>query len=215
MSSPYVLSRPSLEKNGSNQQNLYYSEEGIKEGLFPDIAMVYYPGEALLDSVSHTSDRIGMFQKAFSYPCYRKGWACYAAEQAVVRQTVYDTEGSLYAFSRDLLFGEVLPALADIQVNYSGFDRKQLAGFLNTGSLELSDEYITYLYEESVDRPGAHIPAAYGYAFFSDIMKRMSAVLGERYSDSAVHAKLLSIGPCGLDIVRELMDEWAYGQIAG
>ena len=215
LSGPYVLSRPFLEDDGGSQQNLYYSEEGIREGLFPDVAMVYYPGEALLDSVGRASDRIGMFQKAFAYPCYRKGWACYAAEQAVIRQTTYEAGDALYAFSRNLLFGEVLPALADIQINYLGYDRDQLGAYLNAGSLELSDEYVSYLYEESVDCPGKHIPAAYGYSVFCDIMKRMSAVLGERYTDSAVHAKLLSIGPCGLDIVRELMDEWADGQIAG
>ena len=81
--------------------------------------------------------------------------------------------------------------------------------------MELSDPYIASLYDEALNCPGKHIPAAFGYAFFTDLMKRMSAVLGERFLDSAVHAKLLSIGPCGPDILRERMDEWADAQISG
>ena len=212
----YILARPILDGNGEGQQLLYYSEEGRKEGLFPEIAKVYYPGEALIDALSFSSDTIGLFQKAYSYPCYRKGWACYAAEQAIIRQSAYDAEDSLYGYSRDLLFGEILPAIADVQIHYFGYDRKQLKEYLNqTGPLEFSEDYVDSLYEEAVDCPGKHIPAAYGYSFFCDLMKRMSSTLGERYLDSAVHAKLLGIGPCGLDTVRELMDEWADSQISG
>lgn len=213
MSKPYILKRPFLDAD--EKQSLYYSEDGGKEGLYPEIAMVYYPGEALLDSVGRASDQIGVFQKVYDYPCYRKGWAVYAAEQAIVRQNMFDVSDSLYAFSQELLYGTVIPSLADIQVNYFGYGRDQLQQYFHSLSLDLSYDDVASLYAESVDCPGKHLPEGYGYAFFCDTMKRMSSVLGERYRDSGVHARLLGLGPCGFDIIREVMDEWADGQIAG
>lgn len=139
---------------------------------------------------------------------YSEGWATYVELSSY---EVYDY-GELDASLTDMMqieseFSLALSSLADIGVNYEGWDRSDLSEFLAQYSMDDS-ETVEQIYMLVVEDPANYLQYYMSYLEFWNLRCKVKAQLGEAFDLKDYHTALLHLGPAPFPVLENRMQEY-------
>ena len=138
------------------------------------------------------------------------GWCDFVTEMVLLRQDTYDSNAVYCSFSEQLLYNTLIPACVSIYVNCYNYSTDQIK---HTFERYLVDgygvDYVLKTVENCKLSPYAAIQEGMWYSHLSTLMREMSGVLGEQYSDEVVFSKAMSLYPCDYDTMKENIYSWA------
>ena len=97
-----------------------------------------------------------------------------------------------------------MSALADIGVNYEGWDLKQLGDFFDGYGMEESD--IKELYNQLVSTPAVYLSYSAAACEFWELRDYAMEKMGDKYNDVDFNRIILDEGPTSFTILKERVD---------
>ncbi len=179
------------------------------QNVLETIAHEGYPGH-LYEAVYHAENIKSYYQRSASFIGYTEGWAEYAAGY-IMETSDYDQELVTYVDAENQIFNTLLPARIDIGVNYEGWTKDDVAGFLNGYSISMQD-YTDYCYNMAIEIPCYYMPYCVGHLFTSDILDNAKDELGSSASLEEIHKAYLDIGPAPFPIIEKYMESYIKNQ---
>ncbi|MBO5525450.1 MAG: DUF885 domain-containing protein [Clostridia bacterium] len=175
------------------------------------IAHEGYPGH-LYQHVYFQQTNPNPIRNLFNYSGYTEGWAKYAECEALdyYEFNQYDlVVTELFKIDSDLTY--MMYALADIGVHYYGWTVEELGDFL--GQSGFNEEAAQELYDVLVTVPTVYLSYGAGVYEMLSIRSYAEKLAGKKFKLKEFHQLVLDIGPCGFDLLRELVGEY-YGDQA-
>lgn len=171
--------------------------------LYQTLAHEGYPGH-LYQHVYYLGTDPLLLRTVCSFLGYTEGWAMYAELEAIGFDVLSEADAELMVSELELNYA--LSAIADIAVNYLGYDEGQLAEYLN--SIGLNGAVSGDLYNMVINYPGDY--GSYGYGMMRMVEMRAYAeeALGSDFDALALHKIILDGGPRTLDDVEEDVKAW-------
>ena len=204
--SPAFYLTPPLDKY---QDNVIYINDGDRAAntdLYTTLAHEGYPGH-LYQTVYFSHNNKCDLRKLLPFTSYSEGWATYVEYYAFTLDNGLDPElGKLMAHTSAATLA--LHALLDIQVNYYGWTRDQVAEYLgNYYDVEGSD-VVNNMYYAVIENPTNYLEYYVGYLEIENLRQKAEKKLGSRFDLKDFHKFILDIGPAPFDVIQNYFNSW-------
>lgn len=205
----YVVSP--LDASGSSEFIYVNPPEDPTEGyvVFELLAHEGYPGH-LYEHLATKDNGDCLALSVIGFNGWSEGWATYTQMYSA---KYYDTFGSNKNLAYQLILlnravSGIERVMADILVNYKGYDAAALKSWLLQNSAYASsatDAYAQALLEQCVEVPGNAATYFYSYVRFLELKKDYAAKLGSSYSDAAFHSAVMDCGSMTFELLEYYM----------
>lgn len=177
------------------------------DGLFSILAHEGFPGH-LYQTTYYNSTDPEPIRQVLNFGGYSEGWATY------VELSSYE----LYDFGEDsdviadmnqinTELSLALSSMADIGVNYHGWDKEELEIFLQEYGMN-SDETVESLYRLVVEDPGNYLQYYVSYLEFWKLRCKMKSQLKEEFSCKEFHKLILDCGPSPFPVLEQQVEKY-------
>ncbi|MBO4989202.1 MAG: DUF885 domain-containing protein [Clostridia bacterium] len=171
------------------------------------IAHEGYPGH-LYQNVSFLNTNPLPLRSLFSYGGYTEGWAVYAQCEALnYYEFNYANEVAADLTRNETVLNYLVCAVIDIGVNYYGWNTAELADYMNRNGL--NGDVAGELRQIVVSSPALYLD--YGAGGYEMYRLREYAESQKLFSLKEFHSLILEIGPCGFDLLEELVCDYYEG----
>ncbi len=168
--------------------------------LFTTLAHEGYPGHLYQNAVLKSSD-VCHLRQLLSFPGYSEGWATYVELFSYDYAGLDDSLAEYYRLNRILLLG--VYASMEIGVHYEGWDRNQLAAFLNANGIVPDDASLASLYELVEQNAGGYLKYFVGYLEIESLRQYAKERYGNGFSNRVFHDTLLTMGPAPFPLLKK------------
>jgi len=204
--SPAFYLTPPLDKY---QDNVIYINDGDRAAntdLYTTLAHEGYPGH-LYQTVYFSHNNKCDLRKLLPFTSYSEGWATYVEYYAFTLDNGLDPElGKLMVHTSAATLA--LHALLDIQVNYYGWTRDQVAEYLgNYYDVEGSD-VVNNMYYAVIENPTNYLEYYVGYLEIENLRQKAEKKLGSRFDLKDFHKFILDVGPAPFDVIQNYFNSW-------
>lgn len=194
----------------SQDKNTIYINKGSLDAssLFTTLAHEGYPGHLYQTVYTQLLD-LDPLNDQLATTGYAEGWATYVEYEYGY---AYLEESETYrrlARVNALLSLEVC-ALADIGVNWAGWDEAYLADWMD--SLGFNGEAAREIMLHVCAEPANYVTYAGGYLEFMELRAAAEEALGDGFDAKEFHTLLLDLGPAPFGVLGERLDAWLDGQ---
>lgn len=170
--------------------------------FFITVAHEGYPGHMYQNTYYYNTDP-APFRHILDFSGYTEGWAVYISYEAVKLSDIKD-ENLCRILALNEAIGYEMSALADIGVNYDGWDLKELGDFFDGYGMEESD--IKELYNQLVSTPAVYLSYSAAACEFWELRDYAKEKLGDKYNDVDFNRIILDEGPTSFTILKERVD---------
>ena len=196
----------------SQDKNTIYINHSMLDPttLFPTLAHEAYPGHLYQTVYSQLLD-LDPLNDDLTAPGYSEGWATYV--EMDYSYSYLDEDETYRRLARiNALFSLELSALADIQVNWAGWSKDQLADWLDSLGFngEVADEVMAHVCAE----PGNYMTYLGGYLEFLNLRQTAEETLGSGFDEISFHTWLLDQGPANFPLLEDRLADWLESQTA-
>ncbi|MBE5921233.1 MAG: DUF885 domain-containing protein [Lachnospiraceae bacterium] len=199
--SPAFYMIPQIDADASNIIYLNQSRMTSGETLLSTLAHEGFPGH-LYQTVTFYETNPHPVRQLYSCNGYVEGWATY------VEMISYDYMGLpknlAELLRRNASFSLGLYARIDMGVNYDGWQKADVVGFLESYGIS-SDDYADEIYYTMVEEPGNYLKYYLGYLEILELRKTALAIDGDDFSLKEFHATLLEMGPLPFEMLEEII----------
>lgn len=186
-----------------NDKNSNYSESS----LFPTLAHEGFPGH-LLQTTYYNSTNPHPIRQVMNYGGYAEGWATYVELGSYEMYNYGDNDDALTDMNQiETEFSLCLSALADIGVNYEGWDKMQLTEFLDEYNMG-ETETVNSVYNLVVEDPGNYLQYYVSYLEFWNLRCKAKSQLKDQFDIKEFHKVLLDAGPSPFTVLEKLVDDY-------
>ncbi|MDO4975795.1 MAG: DUF885 family protein [Eubacteriales bacterium] len=203
--SAYYITPP-FGYEGSNHISLQgYSSSDLS--LYTTLAHEGYPGH-LYQTNYFYQHMIHPIQLYLKCPGFNEGWGTYAEYYSYDFLAIKDMDEKTSNQVKSLLKANHLlnlniSCMADIMVNYLGYDVKDLTKYMK--SLNIEENASEQIYHYVVENPCSYLKYGIGYYEFMELLQ--SEKKNPSFSMLDFHTKILSYGSCPFDLLRTMMNQ--------
>ena len=187
---------------------IYINPDSVSQNqsLFTTLAHEGIPGH-LYQNVYFLSHCTSDIRKILSFGSYSEGWATY------VEHCAYTMDNGLSPALGELLARNVsatlgLHALMDINIHYYGWDREQVASYLEQFFDIRGGGVADALFDAMLSSPANYLEYYVGYLEILNIRQQAEETLGDRFEAKEFHRFLLDIGPAPFTVIRPRFQAW-------
>ncbi|MDR2486462.1 MAG: DUF885 domain-containing protein [Clostridiales Family XIII bacterium] len=206
--SPAFYLVPTIDDKSDNIIYINRGRAGQGGPLFPMLAHEGFPGH-LYQMVYFKSLGRAPIRSALDFSAHSEGWASYV-ERLSYKWGGLDDDLADILIENSVYF-LALNAVVDIGVNYRGWDKATLAGYLEKHGLG-DEKTVSEMYNSVVAEPCNILKYAMGYLEFKELRGKAEAALGGRFDAKALHHFLLETGPAPFPVIDARLDGWLAGQ---
>lgn len=176
------------------------------DDLYPTLAHEGYPGH-LYQNVYFLSNCTVPLRKILNFTSYSEGWATYVENYSYTTDNGLSPElGQLLAHNASATLA--LHALLDININYYGWDKDQVASFLSQ-YYDVSDrEVVDEIYNYMLNAPVNYLNYYVGYLEICRMKEQAQKVLADNFDLKEFHRFLLDIGPAPFTVIKPYFEQW-------
>lgn len=176
-------------------------------GLFSTLAHEGFPGH-LYQTTYYNSTNPEPIRQVLNFGGYSEGWATFVElssyelydfgenSDAIADMNQINTELSL-----------ALSSMADIGVNYYGWNQKKLKGFLQEYGMD-DDETVKSLYRLVVADPGNYLQYYVSYLEFWKLRCKMKSQLKDQFNCKEFHKIVLDCGPSPFPVLEKQVEKY-------
>ena len=181
-----------------------------------------YPGH-LYEYVFAKELNLHPFSQISGNLAHGEGWATYVeyALYNYAEQRVTGSSPMAKLKAKDMIkylranheMGYLLECRIDVGIHYQGWNVDQVAGYL--GSLGYNSAAAQEIHDLVIEMPATYAAYGYGKYFFIQLHKDAKEKLGAAYNEVEYNGALLSKGWVGLDMLKEVHDEYIASKTQG
>ena len=187
---------------------IYINPDSVSQdqSLFTTLAHEGIPGH-LYQNVYFLSQCASDIRKILSFGSYSEGWATYVEHCAYTMDNgLSPALGELLARNASATLG--LHALMDINIHYYGWDREQVASYLEQFFDIRGGGVADALFDAMLSSPANYLEYYVGYLEILNIRQQAEETLGDRFEAKEFHRFLLDIGPAPFTVIRPRFQAW-------
>ena len=187
---------------------IYINPDSVSQNqsLFTTLAHEGIPGH-LYQNVYFLSHCTSDIRKILSFGSYSEGWATYVEHCAYTMDNgLSPALGELLARNASATLG--LHALMDINIHYYGWDREQVASYLEQFFDIRGSGVADALFDAMLSSPANYLEYYVGYLEILNIRQQAEETLGDRFEAKEFHRFLLDIGPAPFTVIRPRFQAW-------
>ena len=163
--------------------------------LFSTLAHEGFPGHLYQDEYFRAQPGFHIINQALSYTGYQEGWATMMGTEAYKWIT---DDNVAFMFDFDYTFSMSVLGLADIGINYYGWDLDKVGEFLD--EYMLGADSAKGIYDMCVGDPGISLPYTFNHFLCLDIIDELTA---KGMSKMEAYKAFLDVGPASFDVLRK------------
>ena len=188
-------------------ENAIYINRGLTEGqnLYATLAHEGYPGH-LYQFNYYIQQQPDLLRLALPFTGYTEGWATYVELNSYDYAGVSPAAASILKYNVTLNHGVM--SRADIGIHYEGWDRTELAAFLEEFFPGSGEEMCDDIYDTVLENPAGYLPYYIGELEFNNMRADAQFQLKEQFDPVEFHRAVLDVGPAPFSIVREEVDRY-------
>lgn len=190
----------------STQNSIYVNEANISSNspLLPILAHEGYPGHLYQTNYfrEHNSYPI---RQLMSFIGYSEGWAFYVENLSYQYldfgeyNSVKDEICRIYTINNELNY--IVASLADLYVNYEGYDREKLQEYLLNYQFPAKNS--DKIFETVIQDPTIYLKYYTGYMEIVNLKTKCINQLGKNFHLKEFHTIILDAGPCPFSLLEE------------
>lgn len=187
---------------------IYINPDSVSQdqSLFTTLAHEGIPGH-LYQNVYFLSHCTSDIRKILSFGSYSEGWATYVEHCAYTMDNgLSPALGELLARNASATLG--LHALMDINIHYYGWDREQVASYLEQFFDIRGGGVADALFDAMLSSPANYLEYYVGYLEILNMRQQAEETLGDRFEAKEFHRFLLDIGPAPFTVIRPRFQAW-------
>ena len=187
---------------------IYINPDSVSQdqSLFTTLAHEGIPGH-LYQNVYFLSHCTSDIRKILSFGSYSEGWATYVEHCAYTMDNgLSPALGELLARNASATLG--LHALMDINIHYYGWDREQVASYLEQFFDIRGSGVADALFDAMLSSPANYLEYYVGYLEILNMRQQAEETLGDRFEAKEFHRFLLDIGPAPFTVIRPRFQAW-------
>ena len=187
---------------------IYINPDSVSQNqsLFTTLAHEGIPGH-LYQNVYFLSHCTSDIRKILSFGSYSEGWATYVEHCAYTMDNgLSPALGELLARNASATLG--LHALMDINIHYYGWDREQVASYLEQFFDIRGGGVADALFDAMLSSPANYLEYYVGYLEILNMRQQAEETLGDRFEAKEFHRFLLDIGPAPFTVIRPRFQAW-------
>ena len=187
---------------------IYINPDSVSQdqSLFTTLAHEGIPGH-LYQNVYFLSQCASDIRKILSFGSYSEGWATYVEHCAYTMDNgLSPALGELLARNASATLG--LHALMDINIHYYGWDREQVASYLEQFFDIRGGGVADALFDAMLSSPANYLEYYVGYLEILNMRQQAEETLGDRFEAKEFHRFLLDIGPAPFTVIRPRFQAW-------
>ena len=187
---------------------IYINPDSVSQdqSLFTTLAHEGIPGH-LYQNVYFLSQCTSDIRKILSFGSYSEGWATYVEHCAYTMDNgLSPALGELLARNASATLG--LHALMDINIHYYGWDREQVASYLEQFFDIRGGGVADALFDAMLSSPANYLEYYVGYLEILNMRQQAEETLGDRFEAKEFHRFLLDIGPAPFTVIRPRFQAW-------
>ncbi len=174
--------------------------------LYTTLAHEGYPGH-LYQNVYFLGNCDSPLRKILSFSSYSEGWATYVENYAYTMDNGLSKElGSLLAHNASASLA--LHALLDININYYGWDKDQVASYLSQYYDVGDHTVVDQIYGYMLDAPVNYLNYYVGYLEILRMKEQAEKTLKDRFQLKEFNRFLLDMGPAPFTVIKPYFKEW-------
>ncbi|MEY8338502.1 DUF885 domain-containing protein [Lachnospiraceae bacterium 62-35] len=200
----YIL--PPLDRYEDNLIYINRNERFQDDPLYPTLAHEGYPGH-LYQTVYFISKNHSRLRHLLSFGSYAEGWATYVEFQSYLFDNGLDENlQKILVHNRSTLLG--LHAYLDLQINYYGWLKDDVASFLKRYFPTVTDDTVNEIFQTMIENPANYLEYYTGYLEISSMRQEAEAALGSQFSPKDFHTFILDVGPAPFTVLRDRFSQW-------
>lgn len=204
--SPAFYLTPPMDQFENNVIYINGNEKYENSDLYTVLAHEGYPGH-LYQTVYFTSKNTCNLRQLLSFSSYSEGWATYVEHYAYTLDNGLDHDfAQLLAHNSSAMLG--LHALLDININYYGWNKEQVAEYLNDYYGITDTETIDNLFYAMVSNPTNYLEYYVGYLEIIHLKGIAEKTLKKQFDLKEFHTFLLDIGPAPFSVINKHFKNW-------
>lgn len=186
-------------------------DAGGNERLYTTLVHEGYPGH-LYQNAYTASSELPLVRNLFSCQGYTEGWATYV-EHEYGYEYAYEELDKTYTdfFAKNAAVFLAIYAYIDLGIHYDGWNREDVAEFLN-GFIDVDEETADEVFYAIVSDPSGYLSYFAGYLEILELREEAMEELGEDFDIKEFHDFLLSTGPAPFYIIEDYMKVWMKAQ---
>ena len=209
--SPAFYLVPPLDRYEDNVIYINGGERFKNEDLFPTLAHEGYPGH-LYQNVYFLSHNKCDLRNILSFPCYSEGWATDVGHYSYTLDNGLEKElGSLLAHNSAATLA--LYALLDININYEGWGKDQVAEYLGKVFNLQGTDLVDSVYYSLIENPTNYMEYYVGYLEIMEMKNTAQKILKDQFHLKDFHTFLLDLGPAQFSIIQPYFRLWLADQM--
>lgn len=195
----YYLS-PQLDNTGRKVIRINGSNISNSVELFVTLAHEGIPGHLYQDEFLLGRDDFQEIDSQLTYLSYSEGWAMYVEKLAYKWCIKNQTHAEMWSLETELNY--LISALADIGINYYGWDTEEFSEWL--ASYGISDEgTVEAIYEIVVSDPCLYPAYGFGNILMDDTVE---SVLNKGIDEKQAYEEILTVGSAPYSILWKWLD---------
>lgn len=149
-----------------------------------------------------------LVRKNLSVTGYAEGWTTYI-ENYILKYNTYGSRASVMkAFEFYDSASYIILGLADIGVNYEGWDITETVNFVGQ-YFTITEEEVTDIYYDLTEIPTNYLQYYFSYYQVKDLKSSFKLAMGSEYSDYLFHKIYLETGPTSFTILKQQYEKYA------
>lgn len=207
--SPAFYLTPPLDRYENN--TIYINNAYMETAdLFSTLAHEGYPGH-LYQTVYFLEHCEENLRQLLSFSSYSEGWASYVENYSYSLDNGLDSQVSqIFGHNSSAMLG--LHALLDLNVNYYGWNKEQVAEYLETYYGIQDQEVVDSLYTAVIATPTNYLEYYVGYLEILQLRDFAQETLGEKFQLKEFHTFLLDLGPAPFTVIEPYFKSWLVSQ---
>lgn len=207
--SPAFYLTPPLDRYESN--TIYMNNAYMENtDLFSTLAHEGYPGH-LYQTVYFLEHCQEHLRQLLSFSSYSEGWASYVEYYSYSLDNGLDSQVSqILGHNSSAMLG--LHALLDLNVNYYGWNKDQVAEYLEKYYGIQDQEVVDSLYTAVIATPTNYLEYYVGYLEITQMKDFAQDTLGDKFQLKEFHTFLLNLGPAPFTVIEPYFKSWLVSQ---
>lgn len=199
--SPAFYLSPPIDDSDNNRIFINNNEDFSGDNLFVTLAHEGYPGH-LYQATYFNSKNPPLIRHLLDFGGYTEGWATYVEFYSYSYK--YDDPKVAKALSSSASYSLALYCLADIGINYHGWNLEETCEFLTAHGID-DKSVATEIFNRMIAEPANYLQYYVGYLEFLELKKQMQELRGDDFSILEFHTYILDMGPAPFEILSKYM----------
>lgn len=176
-------------------------------GLFSTLAHEGFPGH-LYQTTYYNSTNPEPIRHVLNFGGYSEGWATYVELSSYELYDFGENSDAIADINQiNTELSLALSSMADIGVNYHGWDKSELKEFLQEFGMDDADT-VESLYRLVVEDPGNYLQYYVSYLEFWQLRCRAKSQLKEQFRCKDFHKVVLDCGPSPFPVLEKQVEEY-------